>query len=216
MDEVNPNAITPNAASISSMELIPVDNIIFLSVFAILSNNFLFVSVISTLDPQGFKQIIDHYTALRDSKEVDEWKGRDPIDKELFSDLDDIREKLQGNIYKNNNVTEQNLRLIVQRFIDRILILRVAEDREILGQDLIRKKLEQSQTSGLGGNLISDVRTLFDGFYQTFGSVIFGERQLDEDNNEINIEDNVIEEVVEKFRRENRKPVLPKIEFTHG
>ena len=24
------------------------------------------------------------------------------------------------------------------------------------------------------------------------------------------------EEVVEKFRRENRKPVLPKIEFTHG
>lgn len=61
-----------------------------------------------------------------------EKKGTATVDKEFLESLDEWRKLLAANIYKNNpDISEDDLNYTVQQNIDRIIFLRIAEDRAL-------------------------------------------------------------------------------------
>jgi len=129
-------------------------------------------------------------------------KDREPIEIELTSVLKNIRKEIQTSIDLKNNVSESNLRLIVQGMIDRLLVLRVAEDREIIGFDTLRKKGDSWKDSGMG-DLLPEIFVLFDQFHTEFGTKIFGEKLLDEQNHPIDIDSEVLYKVINQLYKYN-------------
>ncbi len=59
-----------------------------------------------------------------------EKKGTATVDKDFLENLDKWRKELAANIYRNNeDISEDDLNFAVQQTIDRIIFLRIAEDR---------------------------------------------------------------------------------------
>ena len=65
-------------------------------------------------------------------------KGTSEVDVEILSLIEEWRVELAKNIAKNNpDLSVYNLNSVVQRIIDRIVFLRIAEDRGIQNEDLL-------------------------------------------------------------------------------
>ncbi len=58
-------------------------------------------------------------------------KGTESVDVDFLGSLDNLRTKLASSISKLNNLSERDLNFAVQHIIDRIIFLRVAEDRGV-------------------------------------------------------------------------------------
>lgn len=58
-------------------------------------------------------------------------KGTASVDKHFLEMLDEWRTKLAKNIHEENNLDEDGLNFTVQQIIDRIIFLRIAEDRNV-------------------------------------------------------------------------------------
>jgi adenine-specific DNA-methyltransferase len=58
-------------------------------------------------------------------------KGTESVDIDFLNSLDDLRTKLASNISKLNSLSLRDLNFAVQHIIDRIIFLRVAEDRGV-------------------------------------------------------------------------------------
>ncbi|WP_432633252.1 Eco57I restriction-modification methylase domain-containing protein, partial [Brachyspira sp.] len=58
-------------------------------------------------------------------------KGTESVDIDFLNSLDNLRTKLASSISKLNNLPERDLNFAVQHIIDRIIFLRVAEDRGV-------------------------------------------------------------------------------------
>ena len=71
-------------------------------------------------------------------------RGTAPVDDEFLKELEKWREIIAKNLVSNNKLTQRELNYSVQRTIDRILFLRISEDRGIEKndqiQDLVSKK----------------------------------------------------------------------------
>ena len=69
---------------------------------------------------------LEKYNADTKSK-----KGTESVDIDFLNSLDDLRTKLASNISKLNSLSLRDLNFAVQHIIDRIIFLRVAEDRGV-------------------------------------------------------------------------------------
>lgn len=69
---------------------------------------------------------LEKYNADAKSK-----KGTESVDIDFLNSLDDLRTKLASNISKLNSLSLRDLNFAVQHIIDRIIFLRVAEDRGV-------------------------------------------------------------------------------------
>ena len=69
---------------------------------------------------------LERYNADTKSK-----KGTESVDIDFLNSLDDLRTKLASNISKLNSLSLRDLNFAVQHIIDRIIFLRVAEDRGV-------------------------------------------------------------------------------------
>lgn len=58
-------------------------------------------------------------------------KGTTTVDKEFLTSLDTWRTYLANNIALRNNINEDELNFVVQHIIDRLIFLRIAEDRSV-------------------------------------------------------------------------------------
>ena len=58
-------------------------------------------------------------------------KGTESVDIDFLNSLDNLRTKLASSISKLNSISERDLNFAVQHIIDRIIFLRVAEDRGV-------------------------------------------------------------------------------------
>jgi type I restriction-modification system DNA methylase subunit len=77
-------------------------------------------------------------------------KGTSEVDAELLALVEDWRVELAKNIAKNNsNLSVYNLNTVVQRVIDRIVFLRIAEDKGIEDENLLFIKANEKYNSGL-------------------------------------------------------------------
>lgn len=66
-------------------------------------------------------------------------KGADTVDDEFLRDVEKWREILAKNIIKNNQISQRELNFAVQKIIDRIIFLRICEDRHIEDEDALKK-----------------------------------------------------------------------------
>jgi len=65
-------------------------------------------------------------------------RTRNDVDKEILADLFDMRKRLGISIRKNNNELKlEQISECVQKILDRSIVLRVAEDREVIGSDSV-------------------------------------------------------------------------------
>jgi hypothetical protein len=73
-------------------------------------------------------------------------KGTATVDKHFLESLDIWRKELAANIYKNNDgISEDELNYAVQQTIDRIIFLRIAEDRGLEPYGQLKSSLQNSE-----------------------------------------------------------------------
>lgn len=69
-------------------------------------------------------------------------KTREDISTEITNDLFTARARLSKNIHDNNKLTMDQLQKSVQRILDRLVIIRVTEDRGIIHVESLSKMME--------------------------------------------------------------------------
>ena len=105
-------------------------------------------------------------------------RGRKTIDEEILDDLTDIRKMLQEEA-NHGNMDLNSLRNIIQQFMDRLLVIRVSEDRGILGSDMLLKYLNLWQNQGLDSFFANRLRLTFQEFGDVYDTRLFEENELD-------------------------------------
>ena len=117
-----------------------------------------------------------------------------PVDKQLLTDFTRFREMLSKDITKLNQdkgLTEEELDESVQRILDRLIFIRNCEDRELEARKLM-PALRDWESRGRKGQLLKQLRAIFNYFDEQYNSKLFQEHLCDS----LEISDNVLNEVV--------------------
>jgi len=117
-----------------------------------------------------------------------------PVDKQLLADFTRFREMLSKDITKLNQdkgLTEEELDESVQRVLDRLIFIRNCEDRELEARKLM-PALRDWESRGRKGQLLKQLRAIFNYFDDQYNSKLFQEHLCDS----LEISDNVLNEVV--------------------
>jgi type I restriction-modification system DNA methylase subunit len=130
---------------------------------------------------------IDEY-----ANQVKEKKGSEPVDEEFLGDIKNWRVELAQDIaLKNKELDEDEINYAVQKIIDRLVFLRMCEDRKVEEYGRLKKCI------GNGGTY-QNLFDLFSVMEQKYNSELF---DFDKDNitKSLEVDDSVIEEIVEDF-----------------
>jgi len=118
---------------------------------------------------------------------------RTEIDEQILGDLFVCRKILVDSISKNNlQLGKEEIRESVQKILDRILVIRVAEDRGIIGSDSLWKELDSWKTRGLPTPFMRSLKSLFRDFDDVYNSKLF-EKHVCED---LKLDNEVLEKVI--------------------
>lgn len=99
---------------------------------------------------------------------------RTEIDEQILGDLFQCRKILVDSISKNNpQLAKEEIRESVQKILDRILVIRVSEDRGIIGSDSLWKELDSWKTRGLPTPFMRSLKSLFRDFDDVYNSKLF-------------------------------------------
>jgi len=118
---------------------------------------------------------------------------RRDIDKEILGDLFVCRKILVDSIIKNNpELSQAEVKESVQKILDRVLVIRVAEDRGIIGSDSLWKVLDSWKTRGLPTPFMRSLKSLFRDFDEVYNSKLF-EKHVCED---LKLDNEVLEKMI--------------------
>jgi len=129
-------------------------------------------------------------------------RTRKDITTEVTNDLYLIRKSLSAEINEKHKLDKDDLREGVQRIIDRLVVIRTAEDRNIIPQESLHKMLENWQQTSINKNvrtLMKELKNLFRDFDSVYNSALFEEHPCE--NWEIN--NNKLESVIEILYKYN-------------
>jgi len=99
---------------------------------------------------------------------------RIPVDEAFLDEMTGWREDLARNIYKNNpELTAKQLNEVVQRLLDRIVFIRIAEDRRIIERNQLREAVEEWEARGGKFHLFDWLNDLFHRINEDFNGEIF-------------------------------------------
>ncbi|RKX66338.1 hypothetical protein DRP44_04390, partial [candidate division TA06 bacterium] len=130
------------------------------------------------------KGSFDRYVESKKNK-----KGTSEVDKEFLKLIDKWREKLARNIaLRNSNLSLYELNYAVQKIIDRIIFLRIAEDRQI--EDYGKLQVLQN-----GTNVYGRLMEIFRHADERYDSGLFN-FESDNITPEITVDDNIIKEII--------------------
>ncbi len=116
-------------------------------------------------------------------------KDRIPVDKAILVDLEDWRENLAKDIFKNNPKMFQldspekgadYLKEITQRILDRIIFMRFCEDRQFVHGQIL-KELFEDRTEQVGTTTMVFLEPKFKQFDITFDSDLFNHKEWEND-----------------------------------
>ncbi len=105
-------------------------------------------------------------------------RTREDINTEVVNDLFIIRGKLLKDIRANNKLTREELKLSVQRILDRLVVIRTAEDRGILKLDSLNYTLSHWEDYVINKErrpLTTSLKELYRDFESVYNSEIFKE-----------------------------------------
>ncbi len=136
---------------------------------------------------QVLKGSFDKYITSDTNKQ-----GTSTLDKEFLQSLNQWRVKLAQNIaLRNKNITEDILNFVVQHTIDRILFLRIAEDRHIEPYGDLNNAIQQ-------GNFYQNLFYRFKQADQKYNSGLFDFKK-DTISQNLIIDNKVMKEIIEEF-----------------
>lgn len=121
---------------------------------------------------------------------------RIPVDAAFLDEMTGWREDLAKDIYKNNpNLTARQLNEIVQRLLDRIVFIRIAEDRRVIEKNQLRDVVEEWKARGGKFHIFEWLNDLFHRINEDFNGEIF-KPHLSE---EIKIDSDVLAHIIERL-----------------
>jgi len=121
---------------------------------------------------------------------------RIPVDTAFLDEMTGWREELAKNIYKNNPaLTARQLNEVVQRLLDRIVFIRVAEDRRVIEKNQLRDVVEEWKARGGKFHIFEGLNDLFHRINEDFNGEIF-KPHLSE---EIKIDSDVLAHIIERL-----------------
>lgn len=115
-------------------------------------------------------------------------KGTESVDIDFLNSLDDLRTKLASNISKLNSLSLRDLNFAVQHIIDRIIFLRVAEDRGVENYGDLREAC-------CGNNYYKNIVEIFNKADGKYNSGIF-DFSKDKITQNIEVDNKVIKEII--------------------
>ena len=99
---------------------------------------------------------------------------RKQVDDVFLDEMTGWREELAKNIHKNNpELTARQLNEVVQRLLDRIVFIRIAEDRKVLEYGQLRRVLEDWEVHGGKFHIFDWLNDLFHKVNDDFNGEIF-------------------------------------------
>jgi type I restriction-modification system DNA methylase subunit len=104
---------------------------------------------------------------------------RIPVDTAFLDEMTGWREELAKNVYKNNPaLTAKQLNEVVQRLLDRIVFIRIAEDRHIIEKRQLGDAVEEWKARGGKFDIFDWLRPLFEKINEDFNGEIFKPNHL--------------------------------------
>ena len=120
-------------------------------------------------------------------------KGTSEVDKELLKTLESWREELAKNIALNNpKISLHELNLAVQKIVDRIIFLRIAEDKSMENYGELKNAISKEQKSSIYMSLVQ----LFNKANTKYNSGLFATLAF---LDELIIEDKVFTNIIEEL-----------------
>ncbi|MGC1292951.1 MAG: N-6 DNA methylase, partial [Candidatus Acidiferrales bacterium] len=121
---------------------------------------------------------------------------RIPVDTAFLDEMTGWREEMARNVYKNNpGLTARQLNEIVQRLLDRIVFIRIAEDRRVIEKNQLRDVVEEWKARGGKFHIFEWLNDLFHRINEDFNGEIF-KPHLSE---EIKIDSEVLARIIERL-----------------
>ncbi len=121
---------------------------------------------------------------------------RVPVDEAFLDEMTGWREDLAKNIYKNNpSFTAKQLNEVVQRLLDRIVFIRIAEDRHVIEKNQLRDVVDEWNARGGKLHIFDWLNDLFHRINEDFNGEIF-KPHLSE---EIKIDSDVLAHIIERL-----------------
>jgi type I restriction-modification system DNA methylase subunit len=121
---------------------------------------------------------------------------RIPVDQAFLDEMTGWRAALARNVYKNNrSLTAKQLNEVVQRLLDRIVFVRIAEDRNIVRKYQLREAKEEWEARGGKFHIFEWLNDLFHRVNEDFNGEIF-KPHLSE---EIKIDSEVLAGIIDRL-----------------
>jgi len=125
---------------------------------------------------------------------------RKNIDEAVLEDLLEIRRLLSENIRLNNSsLSIENVRENVQRIMDRLIVIRVAEDRGLIGFESLHRELESWKNRGLPTPFMRSLKIIFRDFDDAYNTKLFEPNTCED----LSINNDVLETVTDILYRYN-------------
>jgi hypothetical protein len=122
---------------------------------------------------------------------------RIPVDEAFLDEMTGWREDLARNIFKNNpGLSAKQLNEVVQRLLDRIVFIRIAEDRQIIEKNQLRDAVEEWQARGGKFHIFDWLRPLFEKINEDFNGEIFKPNDLLE---KTQVDSEVLARIIERL-----------------
>ena len=109
-------------------------------------------------------------------------RGRKAVDRQVVDDLNTTRREMYDDILQNNAGTaaDGGLRMMVQTLMDRLLVMRVAEDRGLFEADTLRGEIDRWRKTGLRTSFARRLRMQFGEFEEVYNTALFKSGPIDD------------------------------------
>lgn len=125
---------------------------------------------------------------------------RKDIDEAVLEDLLEIRRLLSENItLKNSSMTLESVRENVQRIMDRLMVIRVAEDRGVIGFESLFRELDSWKNRGLPTPFMRSLKSIFRDFDDIYNTKLFEPHSCED----LPIDNDVLESIFDILYRYN-------------
>ena len=122
---------------------------------------------------------------------------RIPVDTAFLDEMTGWREELAKNVYKNNHaLTAKQLNEVVQRLLDRIVFIRIAEDRHIIEKRQLGDAVDEWKARGGKFEIFEWLRPLFEKINEDFNGEIFKPSALLESTK---VDSEVLAKIIERL-----------------
>jgi len=127
-------------------------------------------------------------------------RTREDVSTEVVKNLFTLRRTLMDTIHEKNELSLDELKESVQRILDRLVVIRVAEDRGVIHSESLSKMIATWKETAIKKSvrtLMRDLKNLFRDFDTAYNSKLFEEHFCED----LKIDNKTLENIISKAIR---------------